>query len=148
YVVDLPFGNGKRFLSGSQGLVNGLVGGWGVNGVTTFQMGFPLGFTATPNQLSGFNYGLRPNVAAGCDGVKTGPAQERLNQWFNTACYTVPAAYTLGNEGRNDARVRGPGIANYNFAVFKRTRITERTSLEFRSEVFNLFNRVQFGQPN
>ena len=94
------------------------------------------------------NYGLRPNVVAGCDAVKSGAAQDRLNQWFNTGCFTVPSAYTLGNEGRNDARVRGPGIANFNFALFKRTRINERFNLEFRSEVFNLFNRVQFAPPN
>jgi len=148
YVVDLPFGKGKRYFSGVNGLRDRLVSGWGINGVSTFQEGFPLGFTATPNQLSGFNYGLRPNVVAGCDAVKSGAAQDRLNQWFNTGCFTVPSAYTLGNEGRNDARVRGPGIANFNFALFKRTRINERFNLEFRSEVFNLFNRVQFAPPN
>jgi hypothetical protein len=148
YVLDLPFGKGKRYFSGVNGFRDRLVSGWGINGVSTFQEGFPLGFTATPNQLSGFNYGLRPNVVAGCDAVKSGAAQDRLNQWFNTACFTVPAAYTLGNEGRSDARVRGPGISNFNFALFKRTRINERFNLEFRSEVFNLFNRVQFGQPN
>ena len=148
YVMDLPVGKGKRYFSGVSGFRDRLVSGWGINGVSTFQEGFPLGFTATPNQLSGFNYGLRPNVVAGCDGVKSGAAQDRLNQWFNTSCFTVPAAYTLGNEGRSDARVRGPGINNFNFALFKRTRINERFNLEFRSEVFNLFNRVQFGQPN
>jgi hypothetical protein len=148
YVVDLPFGKGQRYFSGVNGFRDRLVSGWGINGVSTFQEGFPLGFTATPNQLSGFNYGLRPNVVAGCDAVKSGAAQDRLNQWFNTGCFTVPSAYTLGNEGRNDARVRGPGIANFNFALFKRTRINERFNLEFRSEVFNLFNRVQFAPPN
>jgi hypothetical protein len=148
YVMDLPVGKGKRYFSAVHGIGDRLVSGWGINGVSTFQMGFPLGFTATPNQLSGFNYGLRPNVAGGCDAVKSGAAQDRLNQWFNTACFTVPAAYTLGNEGRNDARVRGPGINNFNFALFKRTRINERFNVEFRAEVFNLFNRVQFGQPN
>ena len=44
--------------------------------------------------------------------------------------------------------LRGPGIANYNFALLKKTPITERFNLEFRAEVFNLFNRVQFGLPN
>jgi hypothetical protein len=148
YVTDLPFGKGKRYFTDARGIAGGLVSGWGINGITTLQMGFPLGFTATPNQLSGFNYGLRPNVVAGCDAVGKGSAQSRLNQWFNTSCFTVPAAYTLGNEGRSDARVRGPGINNFNFALFKRTRINERFGIEFRAEVFNLFNRVQFGQPN
>jgi hypothetical protein len=148
YVYDLPLGHGQRLLGSAHGFADRLVSGWGINGVSTFQMGFPLGFTATPNQLSGFNYGLRPNVVPGCDAVKSGAAQDRLNQWFDTSCYTVPASYTLGNEGRSDARVRGPGINNFNFALFKRTRINERFNLEFRSEFFNVFNRVQFGQPN
>lgn len=147
YVPDLPVGRGHRLLAGAHGFGDRVVSGWGINGVSTFQLGFPLGFTATPNQLSGFNYGLRPNVVPGCDAVLSGAAQDRLNQWFNTSCYTVPASFTLGNEGRSEARVRGPGINNFNFALFKRTRINERFNLEFRAEVFNLFNRVQFGQP-
>ena len=44
--------------------------------------------------------------------------------------------------------LRGPGIANYNVSLLKRTPITERFNMEFRTEVYNLFNRVQFGPPN
>jgi hypothetical protein len=44
--------------------------------------------------------------------------------------------------------MRGPGIANYDFAIFKKTAITERYNLEIRAEGFNIFNRVQFGTPN
>ncbi len=147
YVNDLPFGKGKRFLSGVTGIADTLVSGWGVNGVSTFQDGFPLFFTAAPN-VTGFNTGLRPNVVSGCDPQLSGPAQQRLNKWFDTSCFTVPAAYTFGNASRTDPRLRGHGIANYNFALFKRTSITERFKLEFRAEAFNLFNRVQFGRPN
>jgi hypothetical protein len=43
--------------------------------------------------------------------------------------------------------VRQPGIANYDFSLFKNTKITERVGLQFRTEVFNIFNRVQFGPP-
>src|SRR5262249_44261377 len=50
YVADLPFGSGKHFLRDAHGVVGKLVSGWGINGVSTFQKGFPLGFTATPNQ--------------------------------------------------------------------------------------------------
>lgn len=148
YVMDLPFGKGRRFLSSLNSVADRFVSGWGINGVSTFQKGFPLGFTATPNQLSGFNYGLRPNVVPGCTARLTGSAQSRINKWFDTSCFTVPASFTLGNAGRSDPSVRGPGINNFNFALFKRTAITERFNLEFRAEVFNLFNRVQFGQPN
>ncbi len=147
YVYDLPFGKGQKFLSGVTGLADRLVSGWGINGLTTFQKGFPLGITATPN-TTGLNTGLRPNVKAGCDEVISGPAQSRINQWFNTSCFSLPAPYTFGNQSRTDSVLRGPGIANYDFAVFKRTAITERLKVEFRAEAFNLFNRVQFGQPN
>jgi hypothetical protein len=146
YVNDLPFGKGRRFFTGASGFADKLLSGWGVNGTTTFQDGFPLLFTAAPN-VTGFNTGLRPNVVPGCDPVLSGPAQKRLDKWFNTSCFTVPPAYTFGNAARTDPRLRGHGIANYNFALFKRTAITERFSLEFRAETFNTFNRVQFGRP-
>jgi hypothetical protein len=87
-------------------------------------------------------------VTAGCNETVSGSAQSRINQWFNTSCFSLPAAYTFGNESRTDPVLRGPGIANYDFAVFKRTAITERFNVEFRAEAFNIFNRVQFGQPN
>jgi hypothetical protein len=147
YVYDLPFGKGQRLFSGVQGITDKLVSGWGINGITTFQKGFPLGLTATPN-TTGLNTGLRPNVTAGCNETTSGSAQSRINQWFNTSCFSLPAAYTFGTESRTDPVLRGPGIANYDFALFKRTPVTERTNLEFRAEAFNLFNRVQFGQPN
>jgi hypothetical protein len=147
YVYDLPMGKGRGFLGNASGVVDRIVSGWGINGVTTFQRGFPLGITATPNN-TGFNTGLRPNVVSGCTKETSGSAQSRLTQWFNTACFTAPAIYTFGNEARTDPEIRGPGIANYDFAIFKNTAITERYHLEFRAEAFNFFNRVQFGTPN
>jgi hypothetical protein len=147
YAVDLPFGQGQRFLNGGNTVAQKLTSGWSVSGGSTFQEGFPLGLTATPN-VTGFNLGLRPNVVPGCNKSVSGSAQSRLTDWFNVSCFTVPTAYTLGNESLTDPVLRGPGIANYNFALFKKTAITERFKLEFRSEVFNLFNRVQFGLPN
>jgi len=147
YAVDLPIGANQRFLHGGNSVVQKFSSGWSVSGSGTFQDGFPLALTASPN-VTGFNLGLRPNVVPGCNPVKSGSSQSRLTGWFNTACFTVPTAYTLGNESQTDPVLRGPGIASYNFALLKRTPITERFKLEFRAEVFNLFNRVQFGQPN
>ena len=83
-----------------------------------------------------------------CSYAREKSAQSRLSGWFNTSCFTVPAPYTFGNAARTDPRLRGPGIANYDFSLFKRTAINERMNLEFRTEFFNLFNRVQFGKPN
>ena len=147
YVYDLPFGKGRQYLSSSNAFVSRVISGWGINGVTTFQMGFPLGLTATPNN-TGFNTGLRPNVVPGCQKTISGSSQSKLAGWFNTACFTAPAIYTFGSESRTDPELRGPGIRNYDFALFKRTAITEKMNMEFRVEAFNLFNRVQFGTPD
>jgi hypothetical protein len=147
YVYDLPLGKNQRFLSGVHGFADRAVSGWGINGLTTFQKGFPLGITATPN-TTGLNTGLRPNVTPGCSKTISGSAQSKYTEWFNVQCFSLPAAYTFGNEARTDPTLRGPGIANYDFAVFKRTAVTERINVEFRAEAFNLFNRVQFGAPN
>jgi hypothetical protein len=124
-----------------------VISGWGFNGLATFQDGFPLGLTASPN-TTGFNTGFRPNVTPGCSPVLSGPIQSRLNGYFNTSCYSVPTAYTFGNESRTDPALRGPGTNNWNASIYKNTSITERFKLQFRAEAFNLFNRVQFGNPN
>jgi hypothetical protein len=147
YAVDLPFGPGQRFLNGANGLEKRLVGGWSVSGIATFQDGFPIALTATGTAMAP-GYGRRPNVVAGCNKTTSGPAQSRLNNWFNVSCFTVPAAYTLGNESATDPTLRTPGINNWDFSLLKKTTITERFNLEFRGEIFNLFNRVQFGPPN
>jgi hypothetical protein len=54
---------------------------------------------------------------------------------------------SLPPESRTDPNIRFPGIANWDFTLFKKTKLSERFGLEFRAEVFNMFNRVQFGPP-
>jgi Carboxypeptidase regulatory-like domain len=152
YVLDLPFGRGKKFLSDVSGASGKVVSGWGVDGVTTLQRGFPVKISdGTGNSLTALNLGtgtLRPNVAQGCDKNTSGSAVARLNDWFNTACFTAPPAWGFGDESRVDATLRQQGVVNFDFAVFKRTAITERANIEFRTEFFNLFNHPQFGPPN
>jgi hypothetical protein len=147
YTVDLPFGPGHQFLSGGNRVAQRLVGGWSVSGIAIFQDGFPLALTAT-GTANGPGYGRRPNVVAGCNPKLSGPAQSRLNGWFNVSCYSVPAAYTLGNESATDPVLRGQGVNNWDLSLGKKTPIRERFNLEFRAEFYNLFNRVQFGLPN
>ena len=146
YVVDLPIGKGAHFFSNAKGVSDRLLSGWAVNGLMTFQEGFPLGLTATPN-LTGLDTGLRPNAVAGCDPVIDGPIQARLSKAFNTSCYSVPATYTFGGSSRTDPVLRGHGTNNINVALAKKTAINERFNLEFRIEAFNLFNRVKFSNP-
>ncbi len=149
YVYDLPFGKGERFLSHAPGFVNEIVGGWGLEGVTTLQSGFPLHFGTAQNLTNSFGGGSRPNVVYGCNSPIGGSATSRLNEWFNTACFTQPAAFTFGTEGRVDPNLSAAGIANWDMSAFKNFPFGPegRLNLQFRAEVFNLFNRVQFGFP-
>jgi len=151
YVVDLPFGKGRRYLSGTQGWMDKIVGGWGVDGVTIFQRGFPLVFTnGQVNGTTLFGGGSRPNIIPGCVGTMSGGATPRIAEWFNTACFRPPPDFIFGNEPRVDPRIRAQGITNFDFAIFKRSRFgsNERLGVEFRTEFFNIFNRTQFAPPN
>jgi len=160
YVFDLPFGKGKRWLNGVSGVSNKLVSGWGLNGITTLQSGFPLAFImASPNTLvNNFAIGnagpgtgagvTRPNIVAGCNKSVSGSKGELLQKNFNTACFVAPGALEFGNAPRVDPDLRAWGINNFDVTVVKTTDISERFKLQFRAEVFNLFNRVQFSPPN
>jgi hypothetical protein len=147
YVYDLPFGKGKKFLGSVYGVSDKLLSGWAFNGVTTLQSGFPLSFTTASNLTNSLGGGSRPNVVSSNVGV-SGSAQSRINSWFNVQAFQQPAAFTFGNESRTDPVLRAAGIANWDFSVVKRTAITERLKLDFRTEFINLFNRVQFADPN
>jgi len=148
YVLDLPFGGGEKFLSGLDGPAGKIVSGWGVDGVTALQSGFPLKFL-TSNPTQAFGAGARPNRVPGCEAELSGSPESRLNAWFNTSCFSQPDAFTFGNEPRVDSSLRQQGIVNFDFAIFKRTTFGpgERMGLEFRTEFFNLFNHPQFGAP-
>lgn len=151
YVYDLPFGHGQKFFSDASGIADKIVSGWGIDGVTSFQRGFPLKITdGTGNLLTALGAGigtLRPNVVPGCN-KKAGGGH--VNQWFNTTCFVTAQGYTFGDESRADATLRQQGVNNWDFAVFKRTYFgpDNRFNLEFRTEFFNIVNKVQFAAPN
>jgi hypothetical protein len=102
---------------------------------------------ANNNSYSLNNGTQRPNIVPGCAINTTGSATSRINEWFNPNCFSQPAPFTFGNAPRELTNVRGGGVNNSDFALFKDTHLTERLKLQFRAEFFNLFNRVQFGEP-
>ena len=154
YVYDLPIGRGKRLFSDASGVVGKVVSGWGVDGVTTFQKGFPLPVSygaSTP--LSSANLGigvLRPDVVAGCNKSTPHVSLSGGIAWFNPNCFAAPADWGFGDESRVDPTLRGQGINNWDIAIFKTTNFgpEDKLGLQFRTEFFNTFNRVQFGPPN
>jgi len=154
YVYDLPFGHGRKYMADATGVTEKIVSGWGVDGVTSFQKGFPLPIVyggSTP--LSNANFGtgpIRPDVVPGCNkGVAHNPSINGF-VWFNTNCFTAPPAWGFGTESRVDPTIRSAGINNWDIAIYKTTNFgpEDRLGLQFRTEFFNTFNRVQFGPPN
>jgi hypothetical protein len=145
YVYELPFGPDKPWLTWG-GAAGKILGGWQINGNTTFQSGFPLQVNGGNNSGS-FAGTQRPNWS-GKNPTLSGPVTERLLKYFDTSAFTFNAPFTFGNAPRMMPNLRSPGISNFDISVFKNTRVTERVQVQFRAEAFNAFNRVQFGVPN
>ena len=145
FSYELPFGNGRRFASGLGGGANRLIGGWQFNGILTLLSGFPLTPLVGTNQSGNGNQFSpdRPNVNTNFQGpLKIG----RADKWFDPTAFSLPTLGTWGNAGRGV--LDGPGLAEFDFSVFKTIPIQERTSLLFRAEFFNITNRANFGLPN
>ena len=128
---------------------NRLVSGWRLATVIAASSGLPVDVADGYDQSLGGGE-ARPNYsgAAGCHPytIVNQPIAGPAIQYFNPACYALEPMGTEGNVGRDS--IYGPGLVNVDFSVIKRTRITERLDSEFRAEIFNLFNRANFGLPN
>ena len=146
-VYQLPFGAGRPFLS-SPGIARSVLGGWELSGVGTARTGLPVNVTVSrPNSSVPGGYAVpgseRPDYLSSAAAI---PLDQNVNSWINPAAFVVPAKGTFGNLGRN--AISGPGLWQADLALAKRISLTERIGLQFRAEVFNIFNRAQYGQPN
>jgi hypothetical protein len=144
-VYELPFGTGHKWVT--QGFLSKIVGGWQVAGIMSMQSGFPFTINITGDSagIGGGNGGIliRGNPVAGQSAEL--PADKRsTGEWFNTAAFVAPPAYTFGLVGRNT--VVGPGILNIDSVVSRHIRIRERFGIEIRAEAFNLFNTPNYSQ--
>jgi hypothetical protein len=112
------------------------LGGWKYSGITTIQNGFandPGLSIATPGLAS------LPDRVTGTS-INNGP--KSVTQWFNTGAFTAPPAGYFGNAGTGS--IIGPGIVNFDMAFYKDFRIKEKHTIEFRAELFNIFNHTNF----
>jgi hypothetical protein len=140
YLYELPIGHGKSFMGNSNGVMNQIIGGWQVGGITSVSSGNS--FTIVD-----------------ADGVANSDGQQRpdligdphatpcvAGTFFNTCAFTDPAEGSFGDVGRNT--LRGPGYQVWDFSLFKNFPIKERAKLEFRAEFFNVFNHpnLQFAK--
>jgi hypothetical protein len=148
FVYNLPFGRGRTVGANWNRVLNCALGGWQINGIATYQKGVPLELSANI-PVSGGVYGgaLRPNTD-GHSAALYGPAEKRLNEYFNISDFSIPPSFTLGNVSRTLPDIRAPGIDNYDLSLFKNFKPLERLTVEFRLESFNAFNHPQFGAPS
>src|SRR5688500_7307750 len=137
FVVELPFGEGKAMLA--DGVAGKILGGWTLSGIYSARSGRPFTVTQGNNNVGADQTGV-PNLTGDPDGAKT------VAQWFNPAAFTAVPSGTFGNAGRNI--LRGPGWVTFDMSVQRRIAIAGRANLTVRADVFNVFNRANFGLPS
>jgi Carboxypeptidase regulatory-like domain len=146
-LYELPFGRGRRWLK--EGFVSHILGGWRVGAIQAYASGIPVAVTRN-NPLPIFNSQTRPTITgyenwrAPLAGDKFDPARDRFLD--RSAFPAQPNAF--GNSTRFNPKVRAFPSFNENISVAKSFSFGEDKRLDFRWEVFNLFNRTVFGTGN
>jgi len=161
YRYDLPL------FSSSEGLKHRVLAGWAVSGITIIQSGSPFSVLDSGAGSAFLGLGSAPGVetaslASGStisSGLSSGGIGTRVDGYLNTAAFTTAAQLYptqcptdpnfcttgFGNLGRNT--YRGPGQQNWDFSLIKNFKITERQSLRFTTDFFNIWNHANFGNP-
>jgi outer membrane receptor protein involved in Fe transport len=143
FVVELPFGPGKRFLSNG-GVAGAIAGGWQVNGLFGAYSGKPFSVTAdgTSLQLNGSNQmadQVKPDVAI-LGEIGAGKS------WFDPLAFRAVSDARFGNAGYDS--MRGPGYVNLDLSFFRDFSLRQSRTLQFRVEIFNVTNTPHFANPS
>jgi hypothetical protein len=149
YIWEAPFGKGKPWVN--TGFLSHLLGGWQISGILTMMSGQALNITAPGATLNAPGNTNNPDYVGSGGLPVSGDINFRAtgrNQatWFDTTVFRAPAANTFGNVGRNE--FSGPGFFNLDLSGFRRFKVTERATLEFRAESFNFTNTPQYPNPD
>ena len=139
FTYDLPFNP-----SGAAGI---FAAGWQINGIVTLATGpassFNLPFDRA--QSGQFELAQRPELKPGASNNPVLSDGREPNAYYDVNAFTLAPAGFFGNVGRNT--LISPGQATFDFGVAKSFTLHEETSLQFKAEFFNLFNRANFSQP-
>lgn len=139
----LPFGRGQQFLNRG-GIVNQIAGGWQLSSIVVAQSGPPIDTTSWDSAGTSFvPASTRLNCVAGVKPVLDHP---NADHYLNPAAFANSIAGQYGNCGRNN--LIGPKQVNVDFSTIKDFKVTERQALQFRFEMFNAPNHVEWGSPN
>jgi hypothetical protein len=148
-LLGAPVGRGRKLLAQTNRIVDAVLGGWTVSGISRYQTGAPSSVTfLVPGGYIGWQGG-RADLVAGAD-IYAGQhdSHDVINgvPWFNTAAFAPPQPWQYGNSERN--LLYGPGVWNWDIGVRKLFRITETSQLQFRVDFLNAFNHanLDFGR--
>lgn len=152
-IWQLPMGKGKKLFGNSGGLVNALVGGWEVSGISTFQSGAPLNWQVS----NAGNFNVSTSAISFFGDVRSialSDDQKTPQRWFNTDAGFVKAAAAQLDLGRQLRTfplrfgfLRADKINNFDASIMKNTRIREGKDLQFRAEALNTLNHPFFAAP-
>jgi len=148
FVWELPFGKGRRYADDLPAIMEGILGGWRVVGISTITSGVPINLSYTPAATSTVS-GLptyRPNLLG--DPV-TPEDQRTINNYLNPAMVEIPTdrSNPFGNAPRNS--VRADMFRQFDLGLHKAFDLgRDQTRIEARIEAFNLFNTTNFGPAN
>jgi hypothetical protein len=145
---DIPMGTGHGFLGSSPTPVRIAASGWSINSLGIFTSGTPVNITQSVNTYGNSNLlSQRPNLVQGVPrylSKSIDPATGNV-RFFNPGAWAYPAAGSFGNSPRNP--VHGPHFTDVDFSIKKSTHIHENQRLDFRAEIFNIFNHPNFAAP-
>jgi hypothetical protein len=141
-VEEVPFGPGKRWAP-NRGVAQAVLKGWQINGILSSFTGLPFTVTASSASLNAPGNSQTANQVS--------PQVQKLgtigpnSPFYNPLAFAPVTQVAFGNVGRNS--MRGPGVVNFNFGIFRIFSLTERVKLQFRGEGLNAFNIPHFQNP-
>ena len=135
---DLP-----SFYRGKSATSSSLINNWRLGAIVTMQSGLPYSVVCVSGSALYNRADLIATNAAG-----SGSVESRLGRYFNTGAFAPTCTNTapFGTSGRNI--LFGPGQQNFDLSLVKAFTVADKGRVEFRSEFFNAFNRVNFANPN
>lgn len=146
-IADLPIGRGRWIGRDMNGVLDGIVGGWTLSSILTFQTGQPIGIGMSQPTLDDGNQ--RPNVICNpSSGVSAHQSALTGASTLNSNCFVNPGYEQPGNAPRYFSNLRTDGIHNIDIAIEKAFVPREGMRLEVRAEFFNFFNTPRFAVPD
>jgi hypothetical protein len=150
YLYDIPF-----FRTSTNSALRHTVGGWQISGLTTIQSGTPINITMGGDRANiGISNLQRPNLVGAVPSLNCEPnsagttdvARRQLVNCFDRSAFALPPMFTFGDAPRN--LLRGPRSVVTDLSLMKNFPLGGSAQFQFRAELFNVFNTVNYGNPN